>query len=464
VGIYHRMWGAATHDRSTGVHRPLTATVLAMQATAPGDVVGKESPQRQVIVTMDHCLLWGQEMAQLEKYIVEHTDVAPGELVITFSHTHGAGLMGLERSSLPGGDLIAPYLDELARRVTAAIQDALGKLEPAAIVYGAGQCSLATHRDLWDEKTQQVVCGFNPGGPADHTVLVGRVTNAAGKTLATIVNYACHPTTLAWDNTLISPDYVGAMCEVVEGATGAPCLFLQGASGDIGPREGFVGDVAVADRNGRQLGYAALSALEELPPAGTHFEYQGPVISGATIGTWKHLPAPAAELRAQRQWRVRNWRLELPYRPDLATVAETEANLARWQQEEEQARAAGDTIKTRDCRAQVERMTRQHLRLKALPQGPNFPLPVSVAQLGGAIWVAVSGEEYNAFQRELRARFPSVPIVVITLAHGWGPSYLCPKEAYGRGIYQEIVAVLSSGCLEALTAAVGEQIDAWVAK
>ena len=28
VGIYHRMWGAATHDRATGVHRPLSATAV----------------------------------------------------------------------------------------------------------------------------------------------------------------------------------------------------------------------------------------------------------------------------------------------------------------------------------------------------------------------------------------------------------------------------------------------------
>ena len=26
IGIYHRMWGAALHDRATGVHRPLEAT------------------------------------------------------------------------------------------------------------------------------------------------------------------------------------------------------------------------------------------------------------------------------------------------------------------------------------------------------------------------------------------------------------------------------------------------------
>ena len=81
----------------------------------------------------------------------------------------------------------------------------------------------------------------------DDTVLVARATDEQGRTLATIVNYACHPTTLAWENTLISPDYPGAMREVVEGATRAPCVFLQGASGDVGPREGFVGDVRVAD-------------------------------------------------------------------------------------------------------------------------------------------------------------------------------------------------------------------------
>ena len=29
VGIYHRMWGAALHDRATGVHRPLMATAMS---------------------------------------------------------------------------------------------------------------------------------------------------------------------------------------------------------------------------------------------------------------------------------------------------------------------------------------------------------------------------------------------------------------------------------------------------
>ena len=46
VGIYHRMWGAATHERAQGVHRPLTATAVAFQAIDVGTVAhgGESSP------------------------------------------------------------------------------------------------------------------------------------------------------------------------------------------------------------------------------------------------------------------------------------------------------------------------------------------------------------------------------------------------------------------------------------
>ena len=34
VGIYHRMWGAAAHERATGIHRPLLADVLWLEPLA----------------------------------------------------------------------------------------------------------------------------------------------------------------------------------------------------------------------------------------------------------------------------------------------------------------------------------------------------------------------------------------------------------------------------------------------
>src|SRR5439155_14442721 len=132
--------------------------------------------------------------------------------------------------------------------------------------------------------------------------------------IASVVNYACHPTTLAWENTLISPDFPGAMRELVHGATGAPCIFIQGASGDLGPREGYVGDPAVADRNGRQLAHAALAVLEALPPPLTRFVYTGAVISGATLVPRAHQPLPAEGRERIARWRLRRWTVDLPYR------------------------------------------------------------------------------------------------------------------------------------------------------
>jgi len=454
VGIYHRMWGAAAHDRSEGVHRPLTATAAVFQ---PAD--DTSTLPAVVLVSLDHCLFWATEMQALLATIVERAGLPMDKLVVTFSHTHGAGLMGLERSSLPGGDLIASYLTKMAEAVSNLVHQAISNLKSVNLVYGAGRCRLAAHRDYWDEAAGQFVCGFNAAGPADDTVMLARITDAGGRTVATVVNYACHPTTLAWQNRLISPDYPGAMRELVERETGAPCLFLQGAAGDLGPREGFVGDVHVADRNGRELGYAAMAAITALPPAGTTFTYTGPVVSGATLGAWTHTPVDAAAGVRQRAFSVRRWTIDLPYRADLPTIAQTTAERDRWLADEQNARKAGDATAARDARAMVERMTRRLSRLKELPAGPSFPFPIALWRVGDGFWVALEGECYQFLQRELRAAFSGMPIIVITLSGGSRCSYLPTQETYGRGIYQEQIAVLAPGSLEKLTDEIAVAIE-----
>jgi hypothetical protein len=230
-------------------------------------------------------------------------------------------------------------------------------------------------------------------------------------------------------------------------------LFLQGASADLGPREGFVGDPAVADCNGRQLAFAALAALEGLPPPRTQFVYSGPVVSGATIGTWRHEPLDAKSLRPYRTWSVAQWSVPLAYRPDLPSAEQTQAELAEWQRREAEAIAAGNAELARDCRARAEQATRQLWRLGALPRG-NFPLPVTLARLGGAAWLFVAGEHYQNLQTALRQRLPDLPIMVSTITGGWQPGYIPPADIYGRGIYQEQIAVVAAGSAEQLLSAI----------
>lgn len=455
VGIYHRMWGAAKHERATGVHRPLRATVAVFEA-ADSHLLSPAT--RQILLALDHCVLGAVEHEQLVSHLAQASGQPKEGILVVFSHTHGAGLLGLERASLPGGDLIPGYLRSVAESGAALVRESVARLAPVGIVYGQGYCSLAAHRDFFDEERKQFVCGFNPGAPADDTVLVARVTREDGELLATVVNYACHPTTLAWDNTLISPDYVGAMREVVEQATGAPCLFLQGASGDLGPREGFVGDTAVADRNGRQLGFAALSALTALPAAGTRFRYTGPVVSGATLGSWAHEPLPASEAERKKLWQLCRWRELLQYRPGQPSTEQVEAALEQFQADENAARAVGDARRAADGRAMAERKRRLLHRLSQLPPGDAFPLQAVLWRMGDAYWLGVQGECYSLLQTELRRRFPGTPIVVASVAADWGASYLPSAQSYGSGIYQESIAVVAAGSLEQLIGSVATRI------
>jgi hypothetical protein len=452
IGIYHRMWGAATHDRAEGIHQPLVATVAIF---APVD----DQPQpRRILVSLDHCLLGVEEMERLISHVSRAAEVPASELLVTFTHTHGAGLMSLDRANLPGGELIAPYLHHVAEVVADLVTSASAKLTAATIVYGTGRCSLAIHRDQWDADSQQWVCGFDPNTPADQTLLAAHVTGDDGRLLGTIVNYACHPTTLAWANKLVSPDWPGTMRDVIEQTTAAPCLFLQGASGELGPRDGYVGDVAVAERNGRQVAHAALSVIESLPPPQTRYEYAGPVVSGATLGEWQHRPLdPAAKSKLAR-FDVRDETLPLPYRSDLPTREQAISALARYQSEEAASHSRGDEAAARDARAMVERQTRMIRRLEQLPKDNHYPLRIELWRIGDAIWLALPGEHYSFLQTSLRTRFPGVPIMVITLTGGWGPSYIPTRETYGKGIYQESIALVAPGSLEQIVEYVAQRI------
>lgn len=457
VGIYHRMWGAATHDVSTGVHRPLTATVFTV---ASCNDAASDSPTDSptVAVAIDHCLLWTAEMRTLIDRIAELSGIASESIVIYFSHTHGAGLMGLERRDLPGGEMIPPYLDDLAVKIAELIAIARQSARPATINYGVGRCSLATNRDYWDEEKSSFVCGFNPEGIADDCVTVGRVCDDDGRVLLTIINYACHPTTLAWDNTQISPDYIGAMREVVEQATSAPCFFIQGASGDIGPREGFVGDLSVADRNGRQLGYAALSVLEGLPPPQTRFVYAGPVVSGATIGTWRYEPIGIESIANLSSFVMTTCSVDLPLRPDLPRRDDLLAEQSKCQQEYDLAVSAGDAGAARDARAMMERATRRLTRVVHLPDASSLSYKVPLWKMGNAIWISLNGEHYNLLQTELRRRFPDHALVIGTIANGSDVWYLPDSDSYGKGLYQEEASILGRGSLEKLIAALDNAI------
>ena len=453
AGIYHRSWGAAKHDASTGVHRELTASALVF--VDPG------SGAEHALVSLELGWLQAGDLRRLSDTVSSGTGLPAERAVLTFSHTHAAGNYDPDRLEHEGGSLIPGYLADLGKGLVGLVEKARAAVKPVDLAFGYGRCDLARNRDYWDEAHQLYACGTNPERAADDTVVVTRASDREGGIIATLVNYSCHPTTLAWDNTLISPDYPGAMREVVERETGAPCVFLLGASGDLGPRYGFVGETEAADRNGRQLGYAALSAMEALLPDGIEMRYDGPVISGATIGVWRQSPVDAGRGQRLAAFDSAVMTLDLPLM-DLPTQAELDRQLAEWTSGEEAARREGQDHEAADCRARIERVRRAMRRIETLPPDrKGAPYGVTLWRIGEGVLVLVSGEPYNVLQRELRARFPATAIVVVVLCNRGTGGYLLPRDDYDKGLYQEEAAAIGPGGLEAVAEGITRQLEAW---
>lgn len=434
VGIYARSWGAARHDVAEGVHRPLTASAAALRPLE-GD-----GPELAIVALDIGWFPYRPDERRIRGAILAATGLDERALLINMSHTHGGANVNTRLTDRPGGELVGPYLDRLVAEVAAAIGEARERAAPAWVTYGYGRCALAANRDFWAADLGRYACGYNPAGPADDTVLVARVTADDGATLATLVNYACHPTTLAWQSRLLSPDYVGAARELLRGAFGAPCLFLYGAAGELGPREGFVGDPAVADRNGRQLGYAAAAALEALPPPASRLVYTGVVASGANLATWEYRPIdPAAQARCARL-EAEVTHVPLRRKAQITAVDPPGAD-------------GGDPA------AEAEKAMRRSFIQAALGDDPVHQMPLWAWRLGDALLVACPNEAYSQMQTELRARFPHSPVLVLGCTNGT-VGYLPPRDHYGSGLYQEQQSPFAPGCLEQTIEAAARAMEA----
>ena len=451
--IYHRMWGAALHDRAQGVHQQLECNVLWLRAS--------DGSAEVLMLSVDHCLFWKDATDAFKLAVSNACGVHVDDIVVYFTHTHAAGLMDLSRKDLPGGDLIAPYLKDIGNKVASKCKELQAGLVEGWLCAGSGDCTLATNRDYYDVDRDGYVCGFNPLKEADSTLLTVKVTNAEGDLLAVLSNYACHPTTLAWDNKLISPDYIGSLRKTMRHALGKiPVVFIQGASGDVGPREGYVGDVKVAEQNGRQLGLSNLSVLAGMPKVPAKYSYDGAVISGATIGTWSYKDFSDSEIQDLSGFQRERRDVLLEYREDLGTVDSVSARIDQLESlKSSEAAENWTTVEKRDNRALLERERRKLTRLSTLESIEDYTYIIRCWTIGEIVLLGLNGELYNCYQTKVREAVSDRAVVVGTLADGSDCWYLLDESSYGKGLYQEDASVIKQGGLETLVAATVKMLN-----
>jgi hypothetical protein len=421
VGIYSRTWGSATHDVAEGVHRPLMAGCLVLR-----DLKGA---MELALVSMDAIIFWQENADRLRAAILKQLGLRPEQLILHPSHSHSTPFLAQRHLQRPGGELIGPYLEAMPGICCELIGQARAAASESILSWAYGRCSLAFNRDAIDAASGRDICGLNLLESADDTVLVGRVSDTSGKITATIVNYACHPVSLGGGNRLLSPDYIGAMRELVQQETGgAPCIFFHGASGDLTPRRSYESQVEAADQNGRELGFAALSTLASMFPPGQQLQYVGIEESGTPLGVWRLRP----KQRLNQTLSAQSLSTTLQVR-EMPTRGQIQAQLL-----------------TASERYEIERLERALARRELVGDGTHAQLPFTLWRLGDAFIVSTPAEPYSRFQLELRKTFPNAAIAVLNLSDG-STTYLPEPDAFGRDVYQVRVALYEAESLQQVT-------------
>jgi hypothetical protein len=238
------MWGYGDrHDAlSDGKLDPLYAAAIVIQAgTNKLAIVGLDLGRSPNEASLQRI----RQRIKAEAGI-EHSFIAG-------SHTHHGPVLELSDEDGKGKgrfDAALRYYKQMEDGIVAAIVEANAKLVPAKMASGVFQLE-----------------GFNRNRhtkyepkPVDKDFGVLRFDDAAGKTIAVLVNYTAHPTSIPSSVRKYSADYVGSLKATIEKETGGVAVFMQGASGDQSTNRGDKDYQAY----GQALGQEALKFLATL--------------------------------------------------------------------------------------------------------------------------------------------------------------------------------------------------------
>jgi len=246
-------------EPAADVHDPIFVRALAFD----------DGRRRFVMMMAD---LVGMDGESVRSRIAEATGIDPECVYAGDVHNHASPISSARPKNAPPGHLgndHTRWFKHFHEAVVQVVRDALATLQPVKIGAGKGSSRIAMNRrkrmhdresvitfdenaasqSFGEHKTDRPVpirefegvvrLGANPAGPIDEEVGVLRIDTLDDRSLAVLINYACHGTSLGGRNASISGDWMGRMMTVVEDRLGVSPIFLQGAAGDVNPR--FVG-------------------------------------------------------------------------------------------------------------------------------------------------------------------------------------------------------------------------------
>ena len=429
---YSRRWQPATEIRG-----PLTATALVID----------DGERRAVIVALDLPILRPDDADALRERIAAAAGADPDCVLVNVSHTHAGPHTSMQGIKIGGNqrghsENEIEYIAALAGRIAGAAALAAGRLEPVRVAGGSGSFDLGVNRRE-PGPDGRIILGWNPDGVRDTDVGVIVIARDDGTPLALLVNYACHPVVVGPDDSAINPDFPGPMRDLVEQVTGATCLFLQGAAGDVLPLEGFHDSTGPEVTFGRLLGIEAIHIASGIETHEIDIE-KHEFGSVTPISLYRKV---RRSLQQPQLVRVSSARAELPLKR-VPTDTELKDELGRYRTALEEARDAGaGAEQTNPLEYHVNWAEEALRQVRAGEARPEVSAFLQVIRIGDIAVVAVPGEVFSEIALEVKRKSPAA----VTLFTGYSNgiiSYLPTAAAYPLGGYEVDYAHHSYGLVE----------------
>ena len=206
-----------------------------------------------ILLTFDCIgLLYPQlnEIRQGVKKLLPQLNV--NHIVMSSTHTHaGPDVVGIWGKDFAHSGVNEQHLQKIVTQAVFAIQEAYQQKKIVDLTYATG-----VFGEDW-------VKNISEPSEIDRTVSVLQLKDKSGKNVATVTNFACHPTIMDDATTSASADYLWGYYTTMDKAQGGVNLFLQGAIGGWIQPEDVPSSFDNADRYGSMLGEYTLGLLRK---------------------------------------------------------------------------------------------------------------------------------------------------------------------------------------------------------
>lgn len=203
---------------NVGVHDEIFTRCLALY----------DGKTKLVIISNDLLEVDMEITLNVRKTLNEKFEIPYENIMVCSTHTHSGPAISEWDFSVRNyikNDEIKKLKDEITQTIIENALFCISDLKTVRIGYAKSQCSEVTGNRVEENSI------------SDYSINTILITDQNNDVTAVIINYACHPTILGADNSLISGDFPGALTKKLEGHfTNSTALFINGACGNQSTR------------------------------------------------------------------------------------------------------------------------------------------------------------------------------------------------------------------------------------